>query len=143
MFSCFSPDASIITLPLYSQMLHLLASDALEGVAQTLPLKQLILDQCSLMPPEDGNRRIMAIIGTIMTLKKLCLSGTNFSRASYFDEARQVSGLHSLACLLMTSLSHFSRGTACTPKTTALPLLQTPSDNLVARPAGTCTPTEC
>ena len=76
MLSCFSSDASSITLPLYSQLLHLLASDALEGMAQTLPLKQLILDQCSPMPPEHGNQRIMASIGTIMTLEKLCLSGT-------------------------------------------------------------------
>ena len=131
-FSCFSSDASIITLQLYSQLLHLLASDAFEGMAQTLPLKQLILDQCLPMPPEDGNRRIMGIIGTIMTLEKLCLSGTNFSRDSYFYEADQVRPAL-LAGLLMTSLSHFSRGTACTPKKTALPLLQTPSDNLVAR----------
>ena len=91
-------NASLTTLPLYPHPLLLLASGALEGMAQTLPLKHLNLDWCCLGPRQDGNHNIMATIGTMTTLKKLSLRGSNFG-----DEARQVSGLLSLACLLMTS----------------------------------------
>ena len=61
----------MITLPLYPHPLLLLASDALKGIAQHLPLKQLVLDHCA-------TQGIMATIGTITTLEKLCLQGSKF-----------------------------------------------------------------
>ena len=104
LFMCL-PRCLIITLPLYPHALLLLASGALEGVAQTLPLKQLVLDHCYVTPPHAATPGIMATIGTITTLEKLCLEGSTFDKT----EACEVSGLLSLACLLMTSPSHYCR----------------------------------
>ena len=102
-FSCVSPYASIIIPPLYPHPLLLLAADALKGIAQHIPLKQLVLDKCYLSPHHGG---AWATIGTITTLEKLSLR----SISSSFDEEGeicQVSSLLSLACSLMTSPSHY------------------------------------
>ena len=93
--SCFFPDVSIITLPFYPDPFLVLALIAL-GIAQNLPLKQLVLDWCCL--PSRATQGTMATIGTLTSLEKLCLQ----SSVSHDNEAAKVSGLLALACSLMT-----------------------------------------